>query len=340
MRMKVFNLFKKNKYIVLIALFLILPFVVRNKYYIHIMNMTGIFALLAIGFNILAGYTGQISLGQAAFYGIGAYSAAILNLNFHFSFWVATPLAALITCFFGLILAVPALRIKGKYLVLLTIGFGEITRLVLLNWVDLTRGPAGLIGIVQPSLFGYEIDSLNEFYYLILGTVILGAIMQARIVNSRLGRAFIAIREDERAAELTGINLTKNKIKAFVLSAMYSSVAGSLYAFMIAYISPDSFRYDESVIILCMALIGGFGTLAGPIVGAIILTIIPEALRNFGDMRMVFYGVVLIAVTMYYPGGLVKGIEKVYSKIENRFNIAANAEATGEKEVDFSAEKA
>lgn len=304
------------RHLLTISVCILLPIVVQNKYYLHLFNMIGIYSLLAIGFNILAGYTGQISLGQAAFYGIGSYAAAILHVKFNLSIWIVLPIAVIITCIFGVIIAIPALKVKGKYLVLLTIAFGEITRLILLNWVGLTKGPAGILGIKAPTVFGFEIDSPMRFFYLISGFVILGIIIEKKIVNSRIGRAFIAIREDEDAAELIGINLKSYKIKSFMISAAYSAAAGVLYAFMVGYISPDSFRYDESVSILSMSIVGGFGTIYGPIVGSIALNVLPEIFRPLSEFRMVFYGVILIVTTMIYPGGLLKGFEAMLNKFQ------------------------
>lgn len=310
---------QKNRLIkiaVLAAVFLALPFLVTNNYYVQIINLSGICAILAMGFNILAGYTGQISLGQAAFYAIGAYTSALLNTVFGLSFWVTLPLAMIVSGVFGLILAIPALKIKGKYLVLLTIGFGEIIRLVLLNWQEVTGGTSGVLRIQSPAIFGFQFDTLQKYYFLVLIFCVLLFLYQKRLVNTRTGRALIAVREDEAAAELIGINLAHHKIQAFVISAIYCGIAGCLYAHMVKYISPDTFRYDESVMILSMAVVGGIGTLTGPLIGAILLTILPELLRQIGNYRLVIYGVLLILVIMFYPGGLIFGVERLKAKLK------------------------
>ena len=309
----------KNKailwYLPAVVILLLLPIVVPNNYWVQIINMAGIWAILTMGFNVLAGYAGQISLGQAAFYAIGAYTSALLNTRFGLSFWIALPAAMVVSGIFGLILAIPALKVKGKYLVLLTIGFGEIVRLVLLNWQEVTGGASGVLRIEAPSVFGFAFDTLIKYYYLILIFLVLLFLYQKKLINSRAGRALIAVREDEAAAELIGINLAKYKIKAFVIGAVFCGIGGSLYAHMVRYVSPDSFRYDESVMILSMAVVGGIGTQWGPICGAFLLTLLPELLRQVGDYRLVIYGILLIIVVMFYPGGLIKGLEALLRNV-------------------------
>lgn len=306
------------KYLIATVVLAALPLVLPNNYYVQIINIVGINAILVMGFNILAGYTGQISLGQAAFYAIGAYASALLNTRFGLPFWVTLPAAMLTSGLFGLLLAVPALKVKGKYLVLLTIGFGEIVRLVLLNWKEVTGGTSGVLRIQPPAFFSFQFDTLPKYYYLILAFVILLFLYQKKLINSRAGRALIAIREDEAAAELVGISLSKYKIKAFVIGAVFCGIGGCLYAHMVRYVSPDCFRYDESVMILSMAVIGGIGTQAGPLLGSFLLTLLPELLRQAGDYRLVIYGVLLILVIMFYPGGLIQGLDSLKAKLAGR----------------------
>ena len=307
------------------AFILVLPFLPPNRYAVQVINMVGIYALLGIGVNILTGYTGQISLGQAAFFGISAYTTALLNTGYRMQFLAVLPIAVLVTAAFGVFLAVPALKVKGSYLALVTIGFGEITRMVMVNWVELTRGPAGIVGIDHPVIFGFEFDSLAKYYYLILFFVVLGVLYERVLMRSRAGRALIAIREDDKAAELTGINITQFKIKSFVISAVYSAVAGVLYAMMINYVSPDSFTSNDSNIILWTVIIGGMGSSAGPVVGAAIMTILPEMLRGLGQLRMVLYGVVLLGVIMYYPGGVTHYAEEIKAQVKSKLSIRRKA---------------
>jgi branched-chain amino acid transport system permease protein len=190
--------------------------------------------------------------------------------------------------------------------------------MVMVNWIDVTKGPAGVVGIDAPNILGLNFTSLNSYYYLILFFVVIGFIYQNALIHSRTGRAFIAIREDDQAAELTGINITSYKIKAFVISAVYSAVAGVLYAMMIRYVSPDSFTANDSSIILWTVLVGGMGSLFGPILGATVMTFLPEALRTLGNMRLVIYGVILLIVIIRYPGGLTPYVEKLITFLKKK----------------------
>ena len=315
---------KQTKKITLIAVvtaaILILPFLLPNAYIIQIVNMIGIYAIVGTGVNILTGYTGQLSLGQAAFYGIGAYTTALLNTKLGCPFFVVLPASVLVTAVFGVFLAIPALKVRGSYLALLTIGFGEIVRMVLVNWIDLTGGPAGVVGIKAPDLFGFKFGTLFKYYYLIAFFVFIGIMYQKWLMRSRTGRAFMAIRDDDKVAELTGINITTFKIRAFVLSAVYSAVAGVLYAMMIHYVSPDSFTSNDSNMFLWTAIMGGMGTTIGPVIGAIIMNILPEALRFLGDWRMVVYGVILLTVIIRYPGGITPYAKKLIGYAQAKFD--------------------
>lgn len=287
-----------------LALLILLPRIMPNLYINHVLCLIGIYTLLTIGFNILTGYTGVVSLGQAGFFAFGAYISAICNATLKINPWFSMLIGIAATILVGFIVALPALRVKDKYLVLLTIGFAEIVRLVANNWLEVTGGPTGIRGVKAPSIFGIVLRDAGSFYYLVLACVLLGFLLQYFVINSRCGRAFIAVRDDEKAAQLSGINITNYKIKSFMLSAFYCGLAGALYAHLVHYVSPDTFTYNESVSILCMGMIGGSGTLAGPAIGACLLTILPELLRSFAGVRMIVYGAVLIVMIIACPGGI------------------------------------
>ena len=293
------------KILVIAAILILLPIVTPNMYIMQIINMIGIYIILGIGINVLTGYTGQLSLGQAAFFGIGAYTAALMNTRAGLQFIPCLLGSVVVTAFFGVVLAIPALKVKGSYLALLTMGFGEVVRIVMINWTPVTNGTAGVLGIQSPVIFGFSFDTLKKYYFLILLFVLLGLAYESIIIRTRTGRAFIAIREDNEAAELTGIDVTAYKIKAFVLSAVYCGVAGCLYAMMIKYVSPDTFVSNTSSVILWTAIVGGFGTVIGPVLGGIIMQVLPEALRFLGDWRLVVYGVILLVVILRFPGGCI-----------------------------------
>lgn len=303
------------------AVILIIPVVIPNMYIMQIVNTIGIYIILGISINILTGFTGQLSLGQAAFFGVGAYTAALLNTRAGLQFVGCLLGAVCMTALFGLILAVPALKVKGSYLALLTMGFGEVVRIVMINWTPVTNGTAGILGIESPVLFGFAFDTLKKYYFLIIVFVILGLIYQNILICTRTGRAFIAIREDNEAAELSGIDVTGYKIRAFVLSAVYCGIGGCLYAMMIRYVSPDTFTNNVSSVILWTAIIGGFGTVIGPVLGGIIMQVLPEALRFLGDWRLVVYGVILLIVILRFPGGLYPYIRRFMERHREKREI-------------------
>ena len=317
------------KILIVAAIVILIPFVCPNNYVQNIINMIGIYIILGTGINILTGYTGQLSLGQAAFFGIGAYTTAILNTRTGAQFFVCLIVSILVTGVASLILAIPALKVKGPYLALLTQGFGEIIRLIMVNWVPVTKGTSGILGIAAPNIFGLVFDTLFKYYYLIVFFAVLGLLYQRQLIRTRTGRAFIAIREDNEAAELTGINVTTYKIRSFVLSSVYCAVAGTLYAMMIKYVSPDTFIANTSSVILWTAIVGGFGTLVGPIIGGIIMQTLPELLRFTDQWRLVIYGVILLIVILKFPGGLYPYLQKVIEFFKSKFRKPAAAEGKG-----------
>jgi len=270
--------------------------------------------LLALGLNIVAGYAGQLSLAQAAFFGIGSYASALLMLNYKLSFWLAAPLGALFSGLIGAAIGFPTLRLKGPYFVISTMGFGEIVRLIFLNWESVTRGPNGLPGIPAPDpinlgLVELTFDTKVGSYYLILVVLLIVLIIYYNMVHSRIGRAFKAIRNDQIAAEVMGINLTFYKVFAFASGAALSGLAGALYAGYIRFISPDTFTIGESINILIMMVLGGMGTIVGPILGAVGITYLLETMRVFADYRLVIYGLLMFVIILYMPHG-VAGMSK------------------------------
>ena len=241
-------------------------------------------------------------------------------------FFVCLIVSMIVTGIVGLILAVPALKVKGSYLALLTMGFGEIVRIVMINWTPVTNGTSGIRGIEAPIIFGFAFDSLKQVYFLIVIFMLLGLFYENILIKTRTGRAFVAVREDNEAAELTGINVTTYKIRAFVLSAVYCGVAGCLYAMMIKYVSPDTFVNNTSNVILWTAIVGGFGTVVGPVFGGVVMQVLPEALRFLGDWRLVVYGVILLIVILRFPGGLYPYIEKFLAQQKEKRAVRKMAE--------------
>ena len=289
---------------VLCFLVLFPPFSLNN-YYMDVLIMSGIYMLLALGLNVIVGFTGLLNLGFAAFYAIGAYTYALLNTKLGLGFWPSLPLSACAAAVSGAILAVPALRLRGDYLAIVTLGFGEIMRIVLNNWDSLTMGPNGISGIAPPALFGLSLAGLHSFYYLVVLLVAVSVVVMKRIERSRIGRAWIAIRENEIAASSMGINITKYKLYAFAFGTFWAGIAGALFAAKMRFVSPESFTFMESVMILSMVILGGLGNVYGALVGAFILVLLPEALRGVQMYRMLLMGAGLVALMIFRPQGLM-----------------------------------
>lgn len=287
-----------------ITLLLVLPMAVEARYVLFVCNLAMIYAVLALGLNLLTGYGGQISVGHAAFFGIGAYTSAILCVDYGWSFWTALPAATLVSSACGLVLGIPTLRLRGHYLILATLGFGEIVRLILQNWQQLTKGPTGIVGIPPIQIGTYSLENEQRFYYVALAFLALALLVTHRIVRARSGRELISVRDNELAAELMGVNTMRVKLFAFMISAAFAGAAGSLYAHMSGSISPDVFTFEISVAVLVMVMLGGAGTLYGPVFGALLLTAMPEILREFRDYYLLFYGVGILLLAIFLPRGM------------------------------------
>ena len=295
---------KKKITLLLISIAAILPLVIVDQYFLRMMTISGIYIILAVSLNVVTGYAGQFCLGWAAFYGIGAYTSALTVTKLGWSFWVAFPLAGIVAALFGIVLAIPTMRLRDIYLALTTLGFGEIVRLVVLNWMDLTRGSMGIPGIPRPTFFGQSLDSSLFYYYFIFSMVliVIGAVQ--RIIDSRMGRALIAIRENEIASKSMGINTTLYKIQAFAVGAFFSGLAGSFYAHYSSFIDPNAFGFGESIAVLAMVVLGGMGSTVGAVFGAVLLSLLPEVLRGLAEYRMIIFGSILMLVMLVRPQGI------------------------------------
>jgi branched-chain amino acid transport system permease protein len=278
-----------------------------HDYLIDIAALSGIYIILAQGLNIVVGFTGLLNLGFVAFYAIGAYSYALLNTKLGMGFWASLPLSVMLVTLSGFILAIPALRLRGDYLAIVTLGFGEIVRLVLNNWDSFTRGPNGIGGIEPPHIFGMQISRPGHFYYFIIIFVLLAVFIIRRVSASRIGRAWIAIREDEIASSSMGINTTAYKLYSFAFGAFWAGLAGVLFVAKMQFVSPESFTFMESVLILCMVILGGMGSIPGVALGAIILVMLPEMLREVQLYRMLALGSGLVMLMIFRPHGLTGG---------------------------------
>jgi branched-chain amino acid transport system permease protein len=289
----------------IIVVLAVVPSVVHDDYVLTLLDLAGIYAIAVMGLGILLGFTGQMSLAQAAFLGIGAYTSGWFTTHLGWPVWPSMACAVAMSALVGVIVGYPCLRLSGHYLALATIGFGIITQLVLINWKDVTNGSDGMNGIPAPSIGPWTLDTYGRYYYLVLAAVLVCAYVAWRIKSTRVGRALHAIRENEIAARATGIDATRYKIIAFVLAGSYAGLAGSLLAHDIKYLSPDSYSFDQSVVFLVMLILGGSSSIGGAILGAVLLTMLPEVLRPLKSSYLMVYGAAVIAMIIFMPQGLV-----------------------------------
>ena len=326
-------------YVLAAAALLVLPFVAAlgGQAWVRIVDFAILYVFLALGLNIVVGFAGLLDLGYIAFYAVGAYLWALLaspHFGLHLPFWVILPLGAIVACFFGVLLGAPTLKLRGDYLAIVTLGFGEIVRIFMNNLnapINITNGPQG-ITLIDPvaigdfkfstvsTLFGINISGPQKYYYLLLVLVVVVIIINIRLQHSRIGRAWQAIREDEIAAKAIGINTRNMKLLAFAMGASFGGIAGGIFAAMQGFVSPESFSLIESIMILAMVVLGGMGHIPGVILGAVLLTVLPEALRYavvpvqkavFGEvladpesLRMLIFGLALVLVMRFKPAGL------------------------------------
>ncbi len=297
-------------FLVFICLIIILPLVSGGTYTLTVGIFAGINALVAIGLCILMGYAGQVSLGQAGFYGIGAYVSSMLSLQAGLTPVLSMVCAMIVAAIAAVVLAVPALRLKGHYLAVATLGFGEIIYIVLNEWGP--GGPSGFGDIPHFSLLGYSIDSATGYFYLVWGFVVLVMFFSVNLLNSGSGRALRAIHDSELACNAMGLNVVALKIKVFVLSAAYASLAGSLYAHYVTFVSPSTFSLFYSILVLTMVIVGGITNVWGAIIGSIVITVLPELLRKFEELDVLVYGLILTLSLMFFRRGFVPiVIEKI-----------------------------
>jgi branched-chain amino acid transport system permease protein len=299
------------------------PLLMPNNYYIQLLVYGVIFTVAAIGINFIYGFTGYISFAQAAFLGIGAYTSALLSVDYAWSPMLTWVAVIVISAIFGVLLGVPSLKLKGHYLAMATIGFTFVLQALLQN-TKFTHGAQGINGIPAIAIGPFKADTPLSFFYVALIVTLILYLFQRNILKSKFGRAFLAIREDEIAASSSGIDLTKTKVVAFVLSAIYGGMAGALYAQFSSYISPDTFSFDQSIQLFTMTLLGGSGTLFGPVIGSFIVTFLPEVLRPVQDYYMAIYGLGIFFIVIFLPRGIVPVFNKWLEKGKKGKNFSVN----------------
>jgi branched-chain amino acid transport system permease protein len=317
-----------------LGLFFIFLFVfpfIANAYMLYVANMIGFAIIGAVGLNLLTGFTGQISLGHAAFVGVGAYTSAILVTRLGFSFWLSIPFAGLVAAFAGMIIGIPSLRVKGLYLCIATLAAQFIFEFVFIHWESMTKGITG-INIPSPSIGSLEFITEKEFYWITLFFVVLGIGYARNLVRSRMGRAFVAIRDRDLSAEIIGINLFRYKLSAFAISSFYAGVAGALWVTFLKVVTPDHFPFILSIHYLAMVIVGGLGSILGSIFGAIFMTLLPEILNHLSEivkmrapgyeeifvpMKEVIFGLLIVLFLVFEP----RGLAEIWNRVKNFFRL-------------------
>jgi len=317
--------FKKDLISILgfMAFLLIVPWFLTNEYYINTLTLSLTQAIIAVGLNLLMGYTGQVSLGHAAFYGLAAYTSAILTTNYGFPVPAGMFAGISLTGIIAYIIGIPTLKLKGNYLAMATLGFGVIVYIFFNETIELTGGPSGFTGIPRFNIFGWQFDSDSSYYYLVAVILTVVVFLSLNLIHSRVGRALRAIHTSETASQIAGIDIAKYKVFVFVLSALFAGLAGVLYAHNLAFVAPASFGFNFSVELVTMVVLGGMASVWGSVIGAFFLTILPELLRVFENIEIVLYGAILIVFMIFLPEGIAGGVLKIYGMFKVKGKNAA-----------------
>ncbi len=304
---KLYELFDNNvlRYSVLALMFAFLVYLPlsSSRFTQEIMTNMLFYVVVCLGLNIIVGFAGLLHLGYAAFFAVGAYVTGIMSATYGINFWVTLPFSIVAAIIAGLAIGAPTLRLRGDYLAIVTLGFGEIIRFTVRN-IGITGGAVGLIGIERPVFFGIVLNQISHFYYMFLILAMIAIFVSYRLHDSRLGRAWQYIREDEDAAAAMGINVVSTRLSAFIIGSCFGALAGSFFAVKMTAISPDSFMFIHSVMILLAVVLGGMGKIPGVVLGAIIVTLFPEVSRDIGQYRLIIFAVILLVLMIYRPQGI------------------------------------
>jgi branched-chain amino acid transport system permease protein len=296
----------------LAGVIVVFPLIISNPYYLNVVNIIGLNTLIVVGLNLLIGYAGQISLGHAAFYGLGAYLSGILTVTFGLSPWAAMIAAMIVTGLVAVVIGVPTLKLHGHYLVMATLGFNIIINIIIIQWDTMTGGPSGFPGIPSLKIGSLIFDSDRKMYYLIWLFTFIGIVLALNLVHSRVGRGLRALHGSETAAGSLGVKTEIYKVKVFVLSALYASLAGSLYAHYLTFISPNTFDIFFSVELVTMVIVGGMGSIWGTLFGTLFITPLPNILYFFDEYKDIFYGLILTLILISLPEGMIVALRNHY----------------------------
>jgi branched-chain amino acid transport system permease protein len=301
---------------------LVLPWILTGKYHWHLLVLAGIFVLMALGLDLILGYCGELSLGHAAFFGIGAYVTALATRELLLPFPADLALACVISGLFGLAIGYPSLRLKGPYFAMVTLGFAEILRLIALNWMSVTRGPMGLPDIPSPAVFGFVFDSGLRYYYLVLAMVIAATLITRHLLHSVLGYAFLATRENDELALAVGVSPFHCKVIAFCVGTMLTGAAGSVYARYVHFVDPSALSFFFTYTVAAMVIVGGQGSIRGTVIGAVAFTLLPEYLRVNETYRLPAFGLLVILSIIFMPEGINGLIERCRARLAGRHATA------------------
>jgi branched-chain amino acid transport system permease protein len=311
----------------LAAVLLLTPFLIRNPYNLGILNLIGLYVIIVLGLNLFVGYAGQISLGHAAFFGLGAYGSAILTATYGFPPWPTIILVAAAMALIALILGVPTLRLHGHYLAMATLGFNYVVHIIFVQWDEVTGGPSGLAGIPSLSILGIPINSDFRFHYLVWTFGLVALALCLNLVRSGVGRGLAALAQDEVAAAALGVDVKRDKIKVFVLSAVFASVAGSLYAHYFGFVNPDTFSIFKSLDLVIMVVVGGMGSIWGTLFGVGFITILPHWIEFFENYTDIIHGLILVVILLFLPQGFITGLWDIMRTQVARRRLAAERPA-------------
>ncbi|MDL2213949.1 branched-chain amino acid ABC transporter permease [Clostridia bacterium OttesenSCG-928-O13] len=309
---------KRIPVFVLLVVAALVPLLVKSEYYMHICVLAMMYIMLTQGLNLLTGYIGQLSLGHQTFLGLGGYCSALLALNFGVPVLLAMLIAGLFAAVCSYLIGLVTFRMRGSYFVIITTAFAEIVRLVINNSTEVTNGPMGLRGIPSPNLFGFIIKSKTSFYYFGLILAVITVFVCYRIVDSRTGRAFVALREEEQLANSVGINFARYAMIAAVVGGFFAGIAGGFYAHYANFISTDVITFNYTVTMLLMVIIGGKGTIMGPVLGAVLFSFVPELLRAVDTLRLPIYGLILMIAVLAMPKGIMPVLSRLYGRITDK----------------------
>ncbi len=314
----------------LLALVLLcVPLAVRNPYTLGLLNLIGLYVIVVLGLNLFIGYAGQISLGHAGFFGLGAYGSAILTASCGFPPWPTMVLVAFFVALTALVIGIPTLRLHGHYLAMATLGFNYVVHIILMQWDEVTGGPSGLSGIPSLSVWGMPVNTDVRFYFLVWTFALVALTLCLNLVRSGVGRGLAALAQDEVAAATLGVDVSRDKIRVFVLSAVFASVAGSLYAHYLNFVNPDTFSIFKSLDLVIMVVVGGMGSIWGTLFGVAFITVLPHWLEFLETYYDVIHGLILVVILLFLPQGFISGLRDLVRLRLARRRLAAASEMTG-----------